>query len=66
MTRTSPLKINQLVADEMRALKRAGKNALALARQTGTPCYVMEGSKIVDIAKRGRAKSKAKKKRRSA
>ena len=50
----------------MRALKRAGKNALALARQTGTPCYVMEGSKIVDIAKRGRAKSKAKKKRRSA
>ena len=48
------------------ALKRAGKDALALARQTGTPCYVMEGSKIVDIAKRGRAKAKAKKKRRSA
>ena len=48
------------------ALKRAGKNALALARQTGTPCYVMEGNRIVDIAKRGRAKTKAKKKRRSA
>ena len=48
------------------ALKRAGKNALALARQTGTACYVMEGSKIVDIAKRGRAKAKAKKNRRSA
>jgi hypothetical protein len=48
------------------ALKRAGKNALALARQTGTPCYVMEGNKIVDIAKHGRAKSKAKKKRRTA
>ena len=48
------------------ALKRAGKNAQALARQTGTPCYVMEGNKIVDIAKRGRTKTKAKKKRRSA
>lgn len=50
------------------ALKRAAKNALALARQTGTPCYVMEGNKIVDIAKRGRAKTKTKtkKKRRSA
>ena len=50
----------------LQALKRAAKNALALARETGTPCYVMEGSKIVDIAKRGRAKTKAKKKRRSA
>ena len=48
------------------ALKRAAKNALALARQTGTLCYVMEGNKIVDIAKRGKAKSKSKKKRRSA
>jgi hypothetical protein len=48
------------------ALKRAGKNALELALQTGTPCYVMEGNKIVDIAKRARAKTKAKKKRHSA
>ena len=48
------------------ALKRAGKNALALARQTGTPCYVMEGNKIVDIARSRPAKAKAKKKRRSA
>lgn len=54
------------MADKLRALKRAAKNALDLARQTGTPCYVMEGNKIVDIAKRGRAKTKAKKKRRSA
>lgn len=45
------------------ALRRAAKNALKLAQETGTPCYVMEGNKIVDIAKRGRAK---KKKRRSA
>jgi hypothetical protein len=62
MKRSSQLKVEQLVSDELRALKRAGKNALELARQTGTPCYVMEGNKIVDIAKRGRAK----KKRRSA
>ena len=55
-----------LAARALSALKRAGKNALALARQTGTPCYVMEGDKIVDIAKRGGAKAKAKKKRRSA
>lgn len=66
MKSVSPLKVNQTVADELRALKRAAKSALALARQTGTPCYVMEGNKIVDIAKRGRAKTKAKKKRRSA
>ncbi len=57
---------SELADGALRALKRAAKNALALARQTGTPCFVMEGSKIVDIAKRGRAKSKAKKKRRSA
>jgi hypothetical protein len=48
------------------ALKRAGKNALELARQSGTPCYVMEGNKIVDIARSRPAKAKAKKKRRSA
>ena len=66
MKKVSTLKVNQLVADELRALKRAAKKALVLARQTGTPCYVMEGNKIVDIAKRGRAKTKSKKKRRSA
>jgi diaminopimelate decarboxylase len=66
MTRSSQSRIDQLVGDELRALKRAGKNALELARQTGTPCYVMEGNKIVDIAKRGRKKTTAKKKRRSA
>jgi diaminopimelate decarboxylase len=63
MRKASQLKVNQLVTDELRALKRAAKSALKLAQETGTPCYVMEGNKIVDIAKRGRAK---KKKRRSA
>lgn len=50
----------------LRALKRAAKNALKLAQETGTPCYVMEGNKIVDIAKRRPAKTKAKRKRHSA
>lgn len=66
MKRASQLKVTQAVDDELRALQRAAKNALDLARQTGTPCYVMEGNKIVDIDKRGQAKPKAKKKRRSA
>ena len=48
------------------ALKRAGKNAQALARQTGTPCYLLYGKKIVDIAKGGLTKTTANKKRRSA
>jgi len=32
------------------ALKRAARSALRLARETGTPCYVLRGGKIVDIA----------------
>jgi len=38
----------------LRALERAAKNALELARRTGTACYVLENGKIVDIAKRRR------------
>jgi hypothetical protein len=41
------------------ALKRAAKDALELARCTRTPCYVMEGNKIVDIAKRPRKKKRS-------
>lgn len=32
------------------ALRRAGKAARELARKTHTPCYVLKGGKIVDIA----------------
>ena len=35
-----------------KALRRAAKVALALARKTKTPCYVMRDGRIVDIAKR--------------
>ncbi len=31
------------------ALKRAAKYALELARQTKTPCWVLEGDKLVDL-----------------
>ena len=41
------------------ALKRAARRALETARRTGTPCYVMENGKIVDIARAGRALKKA-------
>jgi hypothetical protein len=40
------------------ALERAARAALALARSTGTPCYVMKDDKIVDIAARRRRTSK--------
>jgi hypothetical protein len=33
------------------ALRRAAKEALKLARQTGTPCHVEIDGMIVDIAK---------------
>jgi hypothetical protein len=38
--------------DALKALRRAAKKALEFARLTGTPCYVMENGRIVDIAKR--------------
>jgi len=42
------------IAGSMAALKRAAKQALALARRTGTPCWVMRDGKLVDLAKRRR------------
>ena len=35
-----------------KTLRRAAKAALALARKTKTPCFVMRDGQIVDIAKR--------------
>ena len=39
------------LANAGKALRRAAKSALLLARQTGTPCYVVKKGKIVDLAK---------------
>ena len=37
-----------------KALRRAAKSALTLARQTKTPCYIVNDGQIVDIAVRKR------------
>jgi len=50
----------ETITPALKALRRAAKKALELARQTGTACYVLENGRIVDIAKR---KEKGKRKR---
>jgi hypothetical protein len=40
----------------LKALCRAAKKAVELARLTGTPAYVLENGRIIDIAKRGGGK----------
>ncbi len=40
------------------ALRRAADAALQLALETGTPCYILRGGKIVDIAAERRASRK--------
>jgi hypothetical protein len=36
----------------LKALRRAAKEAIALARRTGTPAYVLGNGRIFDAAKR--------------
>jgi hypothetical protein len=51
---------NASVPPALAALRRAAKKAVELARQTGTPAYVLENGKIVDIARRtGKARKKS-------
>ncbi|HNS22279.1 MAG TPA: hypothetical protein PKH24_17365 [Sedimentisphaerales bacterium] len=40
------------------ALRRAAKRALQIGLETGTPVYVLEDGKIVDLTKRCRRKGK--------
>ncbi len=42
------------------ALERAAVKAVELARRTGTHAYVLEGDKIVDVARRRPGKRKNK------
>jgi diaminopimelate decarboxylase len=42
------------IAGSKAALTRAAEQALALARRTGTPCWVMRDGKLVDLARRRR------------
>jgi hypothetical protein len=43
-----------MATDALKALRRAAKKAVELARLTGTHAYVLENGRIVDIAKRKR------------
>ena len=47
-------------------LKRAAKYFLELARQTKTPCWVMEGDKLVDLTQNTEKKPTPKKAARRA
>jgi hypothetical protein len=42
----------------LKALRRAAKKAVELARLTGTPAYVLENGRIVDAAKQTRTTRK--------
>ena len=42
----------KMATDALKALRRAAKKAVELARLTGTHAYVLENGRIVDIAKR--------------
>jgi hypothetical protein len=50
MTMENKVPIDPDLAGVDKALKRAAKSALALARKTKTSCYVVEDGKLVDIA----------------
>ncbi len=48
-----------MAKDALKALRRAAKKAVELARLTGTPAYVLQNGRIVDVAKRPRKTRKA-------
>jgi hypothetical protein len=43
----------------MKALRRAARRALELGLSTGTPVYVMEEGKIVDVTRKARTRGHA-------
>ena len=46
----------KMAREALQALRRAAKKAVELGRRTGTPAYVLENGRIVNAAKRTRAK----------
>ena len=64
MKRKSSSSTKEPVPDALKALRRAAKKAVELARLTGTPAYVLENGRIVDIAKRKRKTRKTRRKPR--
>jgi hypothetical protein len=57
------VKHSKEIEDTLRALRRAAKQALELGLQTGTPVYVWENGRIVDLTKEQRPVKKSKSKR---
>ena len=60
MRRKASSSAKEPVPDALKALRRAAKKAVELARLTGTHAYVLENGRIVDIAKRKRKTRKTK------
>jgi hypothetical protein len=60
MNRKVSPETTQFATDALKALRRAAKKAVELARATGTPAYVLEDGRIVDAAKRPRRAKKRK------
>ncbi len=54
MKAKAPSNGKKTVPAALKALRRAAKKAVELARRTGTSAYVLENGRIVDIAKRSR------------
>jgi len=46
------------IAGSDAALRRAAKRALQIGLETGTPVYVLENGKIVDLTRRYRRKTR--------
>jgi hypothetical protein len=59
MKRKASSSAKEPVPDALKALRRAAKKAVELARLTGTHAYVLENGRIVDIAKRKRRTKKS-------
>lgn len=53
------------IQDTLRALRRAARNALELGIKTGTPVWVMEDGKMIDLTKKQKPSKKSKSKRSS-
>ena len=57
--KTALSKDPDIIASE-KALRRAGRRALQLGIETGTPVYVLKDGKIIDLTKQKRPRRKGK------
>ncbi|PYP86900.1 MAG: hypothetical protein DMF61_11900 [Blastocatellia bacterium AA13] len=64
MSRRSTATTDPEAEDTLRALRRAARRARELGAATGTPVYVMQNNKIVDLTKQDAAARKKRIKQR--